>query len=117
MPIIESAKPKNEGAPSSRLKSLAMYMEPGKKEDFLQAVSLVEKLEKHGAFIQDRVDELEMLLEEERDADAQLVQNMQASLEQQRLISQTERRVFLLTVAKVKGWKLSPKEAAELSDF
>lgn len=117
MPIIQSEKPKNEGAPSSRLKSLAMYMEPGKKEDFLQAVALVEKLEKHGAYVQDKLDELEELLEQERDADAELVQNMQASLEQQRLISQTERRVFLLTVAKVKGWKLSPKEAAELSDF
>jgi len=116
MPIIQSDKPKKD-TPSAGLKQLTMYIEPTKKNDLLLCVQQVEQMEVYSAQLQKQLDNLKDQLEQERDGDASLLQAMQARVDQQEVISRTERRVFLLTVAKVKGWDLSGEEAATLADF
>jgi len=118
--VAPQALPSNEKKPSIRIKELVGKLPPEAKEQvthILSAVEDVERTEKYAAGNTATIERLKQRVDELQSGDQNMITAMQKRLERQEEEAAIERRVFLLTVARVKGWNLTREEAEHLASI
>jgi len=118
--VAPQSLPSSDKKPSARIKELIGKLPPEAKEQvthILSALEDVERVEKYAAGNTDTIERLKQTITDLESGDQNLITAMQKRLERQEEEAAIERRVFLLTVARVKVWDLTREEAEHLASI